>query len=52
MAKIDTLLKLMPKYDSSDLHVSVGSPPMFGIYGDLRKMEYHNLTKEEAQLQP
>lgn len=50
MAKIDTLLRLMPKYDASDLHISVGSPPMFRIHGDLRKMEYHNLTKEEMQL--
>jgi twitching motility protein PilT len=50
MAKIDTLLKLMIKYNASDMHISVGTPPMFRIYGELRKLEYHNLTQEESKI--
>ena len=33
--QIDDLLKLMVEKNASDLHIRVGSPPMFRIYGKL-----------------
>ena len=32
---IDNLLKTMVKMNASDLHLRVGSPPMFRIFGKL-----------------
>ena len=48
MASIDRLLELMPKLNASDLHLNVGSPPVFRIHGRLRVHGEKALTKEVA----
>lgn len=37
--EIDKLLKLMVEKKASDLHLRVGSPPMFRVYGKLRAIQ-------------
>lgn len=39
MAQIDELLKSMLELGASDLHLSVGSHPLFRIHGDLEKVD-------------
>ncbi|RME82606.1 MAG: type IV pilus twitching motility protein PilT [Planctomycetota bacterium] len=48
MAKIDRLLSLMPKLNASDLHINVGSPPVFRIHGKLKVQGEKPVTKEIA----
>lgn len=49
MAKLDQLLQMMKQQGASDLHVSTGSPPHFRLHGEMVKLNYHDLTPEEAQ---
>ncbi|RME02456.1 MAG: type IV pilus twitching motility protein PilT [Planctomycetota bacterium] len=46
MAKIDRLLDLMPKLQASDLHLMVGSPPIFRIHGKLQAQGDKPITEE------
>jgi twitching motility protein PilT len=50
MAKIDVLLELMLQYNASDLHISVGNPPILRINGELHRTRYHDLTDKETEL--
>lgn len=45
MNKIDRFLKLMNDRGASDLHLSVGSPPILRIYGDLERLRYKSLMQ-------
>ncbi len=49
MAKIDELLRFMLEHNASDLHISVGNPPIFRINGHLFRGEFHDLTSEETE---
>jgi twitching motility protein PilT len=46
---IKTLLKEMMERRATDLHLTVGSPPVIRIDGDLERMEYDPLTKQDTQ---
>lgn len=49
MAKIDRLLSLMPKLGASDLHLMVGSPPVFRIHGSLKVQGENPVTNDIAK---
>lgn len=49
MNKIDRFLKLMNDKGASDLHLSVGSPPILRIYGDLERLRYKSLTQSDYE---
>jgi twitching motility protein PilT len=38
---LDDLLRQMPDYDASDLHLRVGEPPVFRVHGHLRRLEQY-----------
>ncbi len=37
MAKLDVYFKAMKERGASDLHMSVGAPPMIRLHGDMGK---------------
>ena len=43
--RIDRFLSVLPKRNGSDLHLSVGSPPVIRIDGDLERIRYRSLTE-------
>ena len=43
--RIDRFLSVLPKRNGSDLHLSVGSPPILRIDGDLERVRYRALTE-------
>jgi len=45
---ITQLLAFAVNQEASDCHLSTGEPPMIRIHGDLKKLDYPPLTKEEA----
>jgi twitching motility protein PilT len=47
--RIDTLLRIVVDKKASDLHLSVGSPPMVRVDGDLMKLKWRTLTEEEYE---
>jgi len=49
LARIDSLFDLMIQMNASDLHLSVGAPPMLRINGELQKIKHPELHKEEAK---
>jgi len=46
---IDELLRYAAKYGASDLHITVGNPPIIRVNGRLKKIPGPALTAEEAQ---
>jgi len=42
--RVDRFLTILPKRNGSDLHLSVGSPPVVRIDGELERMRYRVLT--------
>ena len=50
MAKIDELLRLMLEHNASDLHISVGNPPILRINGQLHRTKFHDLTSRETEV--
>ncbi len=50
VAKIDVLLRMMLQHDASDLHISVGYPPILRINGELQRTNYHDLTAKETEI--
>ena len=50
MAKIDAFFKAMFEQGASDMHLSVGAPPILRISGTLKKIDYPPLT--DAVLRP
>src|SRR3989440_1323989 len=47
---IDELLEHMVARNASDLHVTVGTPPVIGVRGEVERVEeYAHLTPEETQ---
>lgn len=49
MAKIDPFLKLVVDTGASDLHLSVGNPPLIRLHGDLQRVKYKNLEEDELR---
>ena len=50
MAKLDEFFKLAVKRNASDIHLTVGRPPVFRIDGELSEMEKHKpLTAHEVE---
>jgi twitching motility protein PilT len=43
-ADIGKLFELMEKFEASDLHLKVGSPPIYRIYGKIRRIKTEPLT--------
>jgi twitching motility protein PilT len=43
--RIDRFLSVLPKRNGSDLHLSVGSPPILRIDGDLERIRYRALSE-------
>ena len=43
--RIDRFLAILPKRNGSDLHLSVGSPPIVRIDGEIERMRYRVLTE-------
>lgn len=50
MAKIDVLLRLMLQHDASDMHISVGNPPVLRINGQMVRAKYHDLSAKETEI--
>ena len=48
MASIDVLLKAAVDQKASDLHLSVGMPPILRQFGELKKLQYQPLTAEQT----
>ncbi|MBM3313245.1 type IV pilus twitching motility protein PilT [candidate division WOR-3 bacterium] len=46
---IDELLRYAAKYGASDLHITVGNPPIVRVNGKLRKIPGPALTAEDSQ---
>ncbi|OGF61448.1 MAG: type IV pili twitching motility protein PilT [Candidatus Fischerbacteria bacterium RBG_13_37_8] len=49
MNKIDRFLKLMNDKGASDLHLSVGSPPVLRVYGDLERLRYKAISQTDYE---
>lgn len=49
MVTLRELLELMVKKNSSDLHITVGSPPILRIDGKLTKTDYDTLSPEQTK---
>ncbi|MBK5254764.1 MAG: type IV pilus twitching motility protein PilT [Vicinamibacteria bacterium] len=48
MASIDVLLKAAVDQKASDLHLSVGMPPILRQFGELKKLPYQPLTADQT----
>ncbi|MFH1279900.1 MAG: type IV pilus twitching motility protein PilT [Candidatus Eisenbacteria bacterium] len=48
MARIDAIFRMVMEHGASDLHVVTGARPMLRIQGNLRPIEYAELTAEMA----
>ena len=48
MATIDALLRTAVEQKASDLHISVGMPPILRQFGQLRKLEHAPLSAEQT----
>ena len=48
MASIDVLLKAAVDQKASDLHLSVGMPPILRQFGELKKLQYQPLSAEQT----
>ncbi|CAM2068045.1 Type IV pilus twitching motility protein PilT [Sulfidibacter corallicola] len=49
MAKIDGFFRLMVSEGGSDLHMATGNKPRIRVSGELREIEYHELSQDELQ---
>ncbi len=47
MARIDAFLQLGREQRCSDIHLTVGAPPLLRLYGDLIPVKYRALTTDE-----
>ncbi|MFC1475206.1 type IV pilus twitching motility protein PilT [Candidatus Zixiibacteriota bacterium] len=49
MVSLRELLEQMVKMDASDLHLTVGSPPVIRVDGKLQRLNYDMLTSEQTK---
>jgi twitching motility protein PilT len=49
VARIDVLLKGVKEQGASDLHVTAGSPPVVRVHGEIRPIEFQELTPDQCR---
>lgn len=49
MARINAFLKMARDQRCSDIHLTVGAPPLLRILGELQKIKYRELSQDELQ---
>jgi twitching motility protein PilT len=49
MAKIDQFLKVLVDQGGSDLHLTVGSPPVMRVHGHLQRIKFRELTNADME---
>ena len=49
MARIDQFLTLMVQHKGSDLHLTVGSPPIIRQHGHLERVKFRDLTQADME---
>jgi twitching motility protein PilT len=49
MSRIDAFLKLGREQDCSDIHITVGAPPLVRLDGELIPLKYRDLSPEETE---
>jgi twitching motility protein PilT len=47
--RIDTLLRIVVDKKASDIHLTVGSPPMVRVDGDLQRLKWRTLTEKDYE---
>ena len=50
MPRLDTFLKLGREQGCSDIHLTVGAPPLFRLCGDLIPVKYRDLSHDELSM--
>jgi twitching motility protein PilT len=49
MAQIDQFLKVLVQQGGSDLHLTVGSPPVMRVHGHLQRIKFRELTNADLE---
>jgi twitching motility protein PilT len=49
MAEIDKLFRLMVEKNSSDMHLSAGTPPFLRVHGDMVPIDHPALNNDGVQ---
>ncbi len=49
MAQIDQFLKVLVDQNGSDLHLTVGSPPVIRVHGNLQRLKFRELTAKDME---
>jgi twitching motility protein PilT len=49
MAQIDQFLRLLVQQKGSDLHLTVGSPPIMRLHGELTRIKFRDLSPTDMQ---
>jgi twitching motility protein PilT len=49
MARIDVILKAARDQGASDLHVTTGSPPVLRVHGEIRAVEFPEITADQCR---
>ncbi len=49
MAQIDQFLKVLVEQGGSDLHLTVGSPPIIRVHGHMQRLKFRELTGKDME---
>jgi twitching motility protein PilT len=49
MARIDQFLKVLVQQGGSDLHLTVGSPPIMRVHGRLQRIKFRELSNADME---
>ena len=49
MAQIDQFLKVLVEQSGSDLHLTVGAPPIMRVHGHLQRLKFRDLTSKDLE---
>ncbi len=49
MAQIDQFLKVLVEQGGSDLHLTVGSPPVMRVHGHLQRIKFREMTNSDME---
>ena len=49
MAQIDQFLKVLVEQSGSDLHLTVGAPPIMRVHGHLQRLKFRDLTGKDLE---
>jgi twitching motility protein PilT len=50
MAQIDQFLKVLVEQQGSDLHLTVGSPPVMRVHGAMQRIKFRELTPKDMEM--